>query len=380
MKKKFLLVLILITISLLISSCGMRNKINDLGKLYENNKNTLVFTAGITKDNKTYLFKDLIAKEVKSNGKKLRNERFYPDYGYLSGDLFYFVFQYYSLYEKEGHIIYKHVNGFININDLSVKLIKFYENEETINIKKIDNKIVFLENSKGVIYDGPNNIKTFDLNGYKGSNNIYSKQLILHKEDSEYNYYWVIDNDLNERKFTVEKNAYLYYIDDDYLIYSKEGKYIGINIKDNIEIETEKLDELVLKVRNIYNVFIYKDRLYNFYIEDQYEDNYIDSGFLTIESGDFKRFLTITMLRQLVPEVIKTEEIFNTEIYFKEVIAINDNIYISLVNSESFFGMYSGRSCPTIVLKYDIAQNSFEYIGYYGSPYYNLVKIIETIN
>ncbi len=377
--KKIIAILILGTLILFISSCGInaKKKVNELGNLYENNKNEFVFTSGITKDNKTYWFKDLISKEVKKNGKILRNERFYSDQCYLYGDFYYFVFKYFSRFKKGENSIEKYVSGYIDINNFKVKLFKFYEDGGAVNIFRFGDMIAFIGNDEASIYDGDENIKTFDLDGYEGTNNLYSKQLILCKTNIENTHYWILNNDLTERKFTIEQNTYLYYVDNDYLITSKNNKHFGIYLENNKDIEPLKLEELVKNRRYVYDVDTYMGKPFISNILDDFEDNYVKNGYIEIKSGEFNRLIKLTEIRELVPEVKKTEEIFNTEISFHEVICVNDKVYISLVNNETFFGFYSGRSCPPIVLKYNIENDSFEYMGYYGNSFGKLLKIIE---
>lgn len=371
--KKIIISIMLLICGLLLSSCGSDvYKVKELSKLHPGNEYYYVYKNGITKENKNYYFADLLDEALKEEKVKVYHSfRVNPEIAELE-EYVYFSYRYYNIIEKE---VEKYVTGYIDLNTLNVTFLKYYNNL-TPKVSKIGNKAFFIDDKNIYVYIDKEETKQFNLSDYNFSNAYNDKYLVFIKESNELKQYRIIDKELNEKTFSLDKNANITNIEDNCVIYRINGKYQGFDLESNEELNEAIINEILDNVENIKNSGVVNEKRYKYQILSSYNDENIDKGWVLFRGEDFEKVVSISEVREKVDEVEIVERLYERKLNFKEVFFDNNEIYLSLVYDESFFGFYNGQTLP-IVIKYDINNDTFKYVGFYGAVYYELINVIK---
>lgn len=75
-------------------------------------------------------------------------------------------------------------------------------------------------------------------------------------------------------------------------------------------------------------------------------------------------------------EIVKVEEIFNSTLKFRRVFYDNNEIYITIGNSDSFFGAYQRGCTYQMVYKVTLETKTVEYLGCYGQVHAELTNVV----
>jgi len=363
--------------------CGcnlVQKQINVFKEVQETTPYIFVHLNGYTKNNEVYYYYKIARKNLRKEKVRLYNSSTYIEEVVAIGEKIFFTYEYYNKkYPKE---MKKIALGCIDVYTDEVKFLKYYENENPILMTFSNNVAIIDENyctAYSIDFEKVLSIKisNYDLLKTKAVNNglvFKSKEenkiLII---DKEINVYYLDIEDYNNLKYLYLNDCYILFYDDN------TEEYLGYNYKNEEVIDSKNL-KLIIDDYIKYS----EDRNYGFlngskYYYNIYSDNIEvkDLYYVDIFNDNFNRTINLDDVRGKEEKVKKAEELFAKELHFKEVF-IADEIYITLVNDDTFFGFYSfGNQTFTLVLKYDLLNDTFTYIGFYGSTKGKLINVLK---
>ena len=400
----------------LVGCRGCQAGTNNLNKLAEipreGNYSFLQKSNGITHGDSYVLIQEEVLKAIKKEGKKLKDEDDCKFYCEISDDgkFMWFIAEY--SHESESNVGLhgkcEFAIGTITLPNLDIK-IKYYIPTQTSTSfgylgKFGDYFIIQRDVDFLAIHFTTFESKTIDWRE-KEYFSLYDNEFVLWKDVGISKKYRIYDKTLTEYTIWFNKSYNLRWqwgadVVEDYIFFyayvdkgntcvcvnyktgerfTQEESYAMYKIYFPPEVETEQEPDF------IYNGERYVWENEQYYIDKPTKDEdgkdiiqkirYNKLVFENLETGEKRELVPLEMNGGCSLIMQKILEIYGNDLSWVQVIVEDDELFLVMVNHETFFGLATAQTSPRIVFKYDEKKLDLVYVGYALYTHYDIEHI-----
>ena len=374
----------------------------------------LQYSGVLTKGDEHTVIKSEVLKAIKKDGKKIYNE---DDCGFAyvlseEKDFMWFMAEYSHKSDRNDyqHGQYKFAIGRVTLPNLDIK-IEYYLPTQTYEGFGLIGKIgeYFLcrgEEDLLAIHLTTFENKTIDVRE-KEYHSLHEKELVLRRDLGEKKEYRIYDQTLTEYTISFDKgfNANWYWyanVVGDYIFFyssaDKKRTCLCANYKTGERFAQEEsyaMYESYFPPEEETEQephFIYKGKGYvceneRYYVERPAKDEdgndiiqkiyYNKLVFEDLETGEKREFIPLEMQGGCASVMQQIFDIFGNNLHCSPFVQEGE-LFLVMVNDESFFGIATSQTSPRIVFKYDEEKADLIYVGY-AMYTYSAIEHIYTI-